>query len=296
MSDDPYAPLPYHYIAFVDEAGDPGISRVRPIDSVGGSEWLVIGAAVIEARRELEPVQWVRSMLKTIGLEQRRELHFRELPEWKKPLACSEAATRPLRIFALVSNKKTMRGHRNPRAEAKANPLTAKQYFYNYCVRLLLERITDYCYRHSMHYFGEPRRLKVIFSHRGGHSYGHTISYSEILKQQSRSETTFLDKRTIRWETVDLRLFEVLEHKANAGLQLADIVASSFYQAVDILPPTEWNPAYAKLLKPRVATENLRYADYGVAFQPTPPYRASLLKKQKEIFEFYGYCGRDFYL
>jgi hypothetical protein len=223
-------------------------------------------------------------------------LHFRELAEWRKPIVCSEVARLPLRIFALVSNKKTMRFHRNPRAEAKANPLTAKQYFYNYCVRLILERITDYCYRHSMRYFGEPRRIKVIFSQRGGHSYGHTITYSEILKQQSRSETTYLDKRTINWQTVDLRLFEVLEHRSNAGLQLADIVASSFYQAVDLLPPTEWNPAYAKLLKPRVATENLSYQEYGVAFQPTPPYRASLLKKQKEILEFYGYEGRDFYL
>jgi Protein of unknown function (DUF3800) len=210
MSDKSYAPPPYHYVAFIDEAGDPGISRVRPLDPVGGSEWLVIGATVMEARRE--------------------------------------------------------------------------------------ERITDYCYRHSMRFFGKPRRVKIIFSQRGGHSYGHTITYSEILKQQSRSETTYLDKRTINWQTVDLNLFEVLEHRSNAGLQLADIVASSFYQAVDLLPPTEWNPAYAKLLKPRVATENLRHQDYGVAFQPTPPYRASLLKKQKEIFEFYGYDGRDFYL
>jgi hypothetical protein len=291
---DSHPPPPYYYIAFIDEAGDPGISRVKPIDPVGGSEWLVIGGVVIKARHEAEPVKWVRSILTNIGLGQRRELHFRDLAEWRKPLVCREVAAQQLRIFAMLSNKKNMRGHTNPRAEAKANPLTSKQYFYNYCVRLILERITDYCYRHSMHFFGEPRRVKVIFSQRGGHSYGHTIAYSEILKIQSRAKTTFLDKRTINWQMVDLNLFEVLEHKANAGLQLADIVASSFYQAVDILPPTNWNPSYAKLLKPRVATEHSFHHDYGVAFQPTPPYRASLLKKQKEILEFYGYDGRDF--
>jgi Protein of unknown function (DUF3800) len=289
-----YPPPPYYYIAFIDEAGDPGISRVKPIDPTGGSEWLVIGGVVIEARRELEPVQWVRSLLTNVGLGQRRELHFRDLAEWRKPLVCQEAATRPLRIFAMLSNKKNMRGHTNPRAEAKANPLTSKQYFYNYCVRLILERITDYCYRHSMRFYGEPRRVKIIFSQRGGHSYGHTIAYSEILKIQSRAESTFLNKRTINWQMVDLKLFEVLEHKANAGLQLADVVASSFYQAVDVLPPANWNPSYAKLLKPRIATEHSFYRDYGVAFQPTPPHRANLLKDQKEIFEFYGYDGRDF--
>jgi hypothetical protein len=32
-------PAPY-YTAFIDEAGDPGLNTVRPIDAVGGSEWL----------------------------------------------------------------------------------------------------------------------------------------------------------------------------------------------------------------------------------------------------------------
>jgi hypothetical protein len=286
---------PYGYVAFIDEAGDPGISKVRPLDPNGGSEWLTIGGILVEAKRELEPVAWVRKILDSTGMKQKRELHFRDLDEWRKPLVCSGMADLPLRAFVVASNKKNMRGHTNPRAEAKANPLTAKQYFYNYCARLILERITDYCFRHSMRNYGEPRRVKVIFSQRGGHSYGHTITYGEILKQQSRSQTTLLDKRTINWQVVDIRLYEVLEHRAHAGLQLADVIASSFYQATDILPPTDWNPAYAKLLKPRMAMERGVHADYGVAFQPTPPWRANLLKKQKEIFEYYGYFGRDFF-
>ena len=44
----PDAP-PYHYVAYVDESGDPGIERVRPIDNPGGSEWLIMGAMLIEA-------------------------------------------------------------------------------------------------------------------------------------------------------------------------------------------------------------------------------------------------------
>ena len=219
---------PYGYVAFIDEAGDPGISKVRPLDPNGGSEWLTIGGILVEAKRELEPVAWVRKILNSTGMKQKRELHFRDLDEWRKPLVCSGMADLPLRAFVVASNKKNMRGHTNPRAEAKANPLTAKQYFYNYCAQLILERITDYCFRHSMRNYGEPRRVKVIFSQRGGHSYGHTISYGEILKQQSRSQTTLLDKRTINWQVVDIRLYEVLEHRAHAGLQLADVIASSF--------------------------------------------------------------------
>jgi Protein of unknown function (DUF3800) len=284
----------HYYVAFVDETGDPGITRVRPIDKVGGSEWLAIGSILIEVAHEQKPVEWVRAILQSIGTQQRRELHFRDLTEWRKPLVCQAVATYPLKIFVLTSNKKNMRGHINPRVEAKSSPLAPRQYFYNYCLRLILERITDFCLRHSMKTYGEPRHVKIIFSERGGHAYGHTIAYQEILKNQSRSETTYLDKRTIKWQVVDRRLMEVTPHSSNAGLQLADVIASSFYQAVDILPPTAWNPMNAKLLKPRVAKEFGFFHDYGVAFQPIPAYRARLLPRQKEIFEFYGYDGRDF--
>lgn len=285
---------PYYYIALIDEAGDPGLRRVRPIDEPGASEWLVFGCVLIQATRERQAVDWVRSTLEHIGLAKEQELHFRELADWRKPLVCQRLATFPLRTFALLSNKKNMRGHTNPRAAARSPAVSANQYFYNYCVRLLLERVTDYVYRHSMALHGQPRCVKIVFSKRDGHAHGHTIAYHEVLRQQSRSNTTFLNKRTIRWQVLDRRLMGVEPPNLNAGLQLADVVASSFYQAVDVLPPTIWNPDNAKLLLPRVAREGGLYRDYGVALQPTPPRKAKLVSKQKQIFEFYGYEGRDF--
>jgi hypothetical protein len=290
----PYDPPPFYYIAFIDEAGDPGISKVKPIDSNGASEWLVIGCTLIQASRESEPVGWIRNMLDSVGLRQRKSLHFRDLEEWRKPLVCQNLASRPVRLFVLASNKKNMRGYTNPRAEAKANPLTPRQYFYNFCLRLILERVTDYCYRHSLRHYGEPRHVKVMFSERGGQNYGHLLAYQELLKMQSRGETTYLDKRTIKWQVVDRRLMEAVPHTQHAGLQLADIVASAFYQAVDVLPPTTWDVRNAQLLRPRIATEGGFHIDYGVTFQPSVPHLAKLLPKQKVIFEFYGYDGRDF--
>ena len=40
----------YGYIAYIDEAGDPGLNRVRPIDENGASEWLVLSAVVMRAK------------------------------------------------------------------------------------------------------------------------------------------------------------------------------------------------------------------------------------------------------
>jgi hypothetical protein len=212
-----------------------------------------------------------------------------------KPLACQRLASLPVNLFVMTSNKKNMRGYRNERAAAKSNPLVSKQIFYNFCLRLILERITDCCLRHSMRTYGEPRYLKIVYSKRGGHNYAHTFVYSETLKNQARSKTTWLQRREIKWEVIDIRLQEDAPHTSNAGLQLADIVASSFYQAVDILPPTIWDVRNAKLLRDRIAREAGFFHDYGVTFQPAPDMtKAQLLPRQKDIFEFYGFDRRDF--
>jgi hypothetical protein len=286
---------PYYYIAYIDEAGDPNIDRVRPIDNPGASEWLVMGAALIEASNESAPVTWVRTILDAIGSKQRIALHYRNLKEWQKPIACQELARQPVSLFAMLSNKKNMRQYRNERAAAKGSPLVSKQIFYNFCTRLLLERVTHFVLNHSMKTYGEPRHVKVVFSRRDGHSYGHTFAYNEVLKAQARAGTTFLSKRTIRWEVMNYNLLEVESPSNSAGLQLADLVASPFYQAVDILPPTLWDPRNAQLLKPRMAQYRGRYENYGVAFVPYRYHEAELLPDQIDIFEFYGFHRFDFH-
>jgi Protein of unknown function (DUF3800) len=286
---------PYYYIAYIDEAGDPGIERVRPIDDPGASEWLVIGAVLIEASNEAKPVEWVRSILDAMGAKRRPALHFRDLHEWQKPLACQGLAKLPVNLFVMASNKKNMRGYRNERAAAKGNPLISKQVFYNFCLRLMLERVTDCCFRHSMRTYGAPRHVKIFYSKRGGHNYAHTHVYNEVLKNQARSRTTWLKRREIKWEVVDRRLQEEVAHTMNAGVQLADVVASSFFQACDLLPPTIFNPDNARLLRDRIAVESGYFRDYGVVFQPYPEMtKAQLDPRQKDIFEFYGYDRRDF--
>lgn len=177
-----------------------------------------------------------------------------------------------------------MRGWHNERAAIRGG----KQWFYNYCVRLMIGRVTDFCLRDSIKRSGEPGYVKVIFSKRGGHEYGQTKAYWELLKNQSRSGTTWLDKRVIRYEVLRFGLVEYIPHWQNAGLQLSDIVASSFFQATDTLG-RKWNMAPALKLRPRMAREGSVIADYGLVLQPTPPLKANLTADQKKIFREYGY-------
>jgi hypothetical protein len=276
-------PDPY-YMAFIDEAGDPGLKAVRPIDPAGATEWLCLSAVLIKARQNADVASWVRSILTKANVRH-PDLHYRYLSDAQKRIAVNEIAKLPVRAFVLASNKKNMRGYRNARAET----VQSKQWFYNFCLRLLLERVTHYCYQHAVHEHAKGRFVKLIYSERAVHSFAQTAAYHELMKTQARGGTLFLQKRRIVSEVLDWRLTETVSHKSSAGAQLADVVVSAFYQAADTLPSAKWNNEFAKLLQPVVAKENGSWMDYGVALQPTPPWKAELNDQQKQIFEYYGY-------
>jgi hypothetical protein len=167
------SPKAHYYTAFIDEAGDPGLNAVRPIDEAGASEWLCLSAVLVRSARDREVTDWVRSLLQKAGVRNRADIHYRMLVDYRKRIVCGELARLPLRAFVLTSNKKNMRHYRNLRAEKVRSP----QWFYNFCLRLLLERVTDFCYQHSTKEVGEPRLVKINYSERGGHSYAQTNAY-----------------------------------------------------------------------------------------------------------------------
>ena len=67
------APEPY-YIAYIDEAGDPGLDKVRPLDPGGASEWMTLGAVVVCA--EPSPRSWIGSAGSATKLEKRKDPTF----------------------------------------------------------------------------------------------------------------------------------------------------------------------------------------------------------------------------
>lgn len=77
------APEPY-FIAYIDEAGDPGVNKVAPIDANGASEWFTVGCTVVRATTEPNLVDVVRSAKAAVYSTQSPDLHFRTLVEHKK--------------------------------------------------------------------------------------------------------------------------------------------------------------------------------------------------------------------
>jgi hypothetical protein len=180
----------HEYVAYIDEAGDPGINRVRPIDNNGGTEWITISAVLVRKPNFTKVPHWVADIVKDIGITQRRDLHFRDLTPARKARVCKMVSDLPIRLFVVASNKKNMRGYTNERA-AK---VMSNQWFYNWLVRVLIERITHFVERDSVERYGSLRLVKFEFSQRGGHSYSQTAAYHELLRMQSRADATVLKK------------------------------------------------------------------------------------------------------
>lgn len=279
-------PPEYHYVAYIDEAGDPGLRKVKPIDDDGSSEWLILSGVVMRKKWEPDVAQWMNSLKSELGVDRKGPLHFRNLSPSRRLGVAKHVANLPIRGFVVCSNKKNMRKYRNPNAEK----VPSQEWFYNWCVRLLLERMTAYCDGRSAKDFdGQKCKMKIEFSRRGGHRYSQTKAYSRYLRHQEQAGSLYLTKRQIVTDMLHTDLMEHHAHWSKPGLQLADVLASAFYASANTIGPGIWDAEPAKALQKIMATEDQIRADFGVALQPTPPWKGELTIEQQHIFEFYGY-------
>lgn len=284
-------PPEYSYVAYIDEAGDPGLTRVAPRTLGGSSEWIVVSAALIPAELEADVGAWVAGMMKAMNSHQMRDLHFQKLNASRKSLACSFLAERNVRLFVVVSNKQNMEGYQNSRA-AK---VPSDNWFYCWLTRVLLERVTDYVYAASMKRYGESRKVKLEYSERGGLRYSQMHAYYEWLKIKSASGKVaqFLPFGDFQYSVLHPDLMRVYNHADRDGLKLPDIAASAFFKAVDIYQTRECDATFAKLLAPRMAKapDTQQIAGYGVKLMPNwrTLDRFNVRPEQREILRHFGY-------
>lgn len=279
----------FEFIAYIDESGDPNLKRVRPIDDVGGTEWITLSAVLVRRVNDDKIAGWVSSINSAIGHANPQIIKFTKLSSSDKLQVCELASKLPLRMFVVASNKRNMRHYENPRAAR----IPSKQWFYNWLVRILVERVTDFCVRYADGNGLSRRHVKFVFSQTGGHSYSQTAAYHQILKYQARGGNMVLKRRMPRWEVMHWELVENFPHFKRAGLQLADVAASAFYHAVDNLDTGPCAPEFAKALTKVIARDELGVqADYGIVLQPTPDWAAPITDDQRAIFRHYGYKFR----
>jgi len=274
------------YVAYIDESGDTGIEAVRPIDAGGATEWLVLACLLIRIESDPKALGWVKEIQSKFRNVQSPYLHYADLLGAKKAVACELLATKPCAMFVIMSNKKNIRGYKNPRLDSGN-----KAWIYWFLSRLLLENVTDFCEQRTPASERGKQKLRIIFSRRGGLKYIDFENYLRKLERQSRAGMLVLDQGDLCWSVIDYEEIFVLDHKQRAGLQLADIVSGAFFQSVERNRPADCDPTYAKLLKPRLASNRHHHViGYGIKTMPLL-HEMGLTKEQREIFEYYGYIG-----
>lgn len=98
-----------------------------------------------------------------------------------------------------------------------------------------------------------------------------------------------MKKRVVKWAVLHPRLITSIPHEKSAGAQLADVVASSFFQATNTSGQGSWDCQLAQMLKPRIWERDGVYENAGLSLHPTPYTKAQLSERQKQIFRFYGF-------
>src|SRR5262249_51750536 len=214
----------------------------------------------------------------------RKDLHFNKLLPFKKKIACDVMAQKPCRCFVVMSNKKNIERYKNPKLD-EGN----RAWIYWWLARLLLERVTEFCEEQVPTDQRNKQKLRIVFSRRGGLRYKDFNDYLWKLHWQSGTGTLFIGYKDLKWSVIDFDEIFVLDHAARAGLQLADVIAGAFFQAVERNRPGECDPTYAKILKPLMAQDPYgNYLGRGLKTIPTPR-EMGLSTEQRELFEFYGY-------
>ncbi len=279
--------MTYQYLAFVDEAGDDGLNKITPIDDNGASEWFVMSAVVLRREKLAEIKKAITELKSKFGLKESEALHFRKLSYENKLLAANKIAELPLRLFVVISNKRNMRKRRNLRAEK----VRARSFFYNWIIRLLLERVTDFC---SAKGSGWSGKIRIEFASRGGMDYGHTKDYLTRLRDQEKYRGgPFIKQGKIKWDAIDLSEIKVFRAKQKEGLQASDIVASSFFNALDDKMKHSGTYDFAYALLPRMGRKpdnrtRGRIEDYGLKVMP-PPHAINISIEKKRFFTAFGF-------
>jgi hypothetical protein len=278
--------MPISYVAYIDESGDTGLEKIkRPDDPKGATEWLVLAAFVVKIEHDSKMVSWTQD-IQVDFTSKRTDLHFNKLLDYKKSLVCAALAKKDCKCFVVMSNKRNIEKYKNPRLDENN-----KSWIYWFLARLLLERVTEYCEDQTPQERRGIDRLRIIFSRRGGLIYADFESYLTKLYLQSKIGSLVLNYKNIKWPVIDWEEIRVLDHKERAGLQLADIIAGAFYQAVELNrgAQADCDPSCAKLLKQLIAARSNGWV-IGWGLKPIPiPAAMNLTPAQKVLFEFYGF-------
>ena len=247
------------FVAYIDEAGDEGLGKLKEPDRGGQSRWLVIGAMIVRDDHNKELPAWRDGIRGMFPNRQRPDLHFRHLNHPQRVAACEYLAGKRFGICCACSNKITLLD--SPKWYSL---FKQKGYLYNYLTRYLLERITS-SLRTVADQSGQAVELRIVFSKRPNTDYQSMRDYL-ILMRDGRERLKPV--RSIDWTVFSPDNIKVENHSLWAGLQLADIVTSATASGLEPNAFGNYEPRYATALAKRFLARQKSIINCGLTLLP----------------------------
>lgn len=246
------------FIAYIDEAGDEGINKLRDPDS-GQSRWLMLGGITVSAENGRLLPAWRDEVLDLFPKKQKRDLHFRYLKHDQKVATSEALAKKRMGVCCICSNKETLLDG------GKYEALYSKKgHLYNYLTRFLLERLTA-SVAATARKQGETARLSIVFSRRANTDYAVMREYLEMMRD---GKEKMRPVRSIDWSVFDPSDIRVENHSKWAGLQLADCATSAVFSALERNMYGNYEPRYALTLDKRFIPRSHSILDCGFTLVP----------------------------
>lgn len=225
------------YNIYIDEAGDEGFKfDERP--GHGSSNFFVLSALIVKKENDLMLSAIVNELKRLFEYQEKdmlSPLHFVKMTHPKRKACVNKLADfKNFSIISVVCEKQKLYGQ-----------LQTPPYLYNFACKLLVERIVPFLKANSA-------QANLVFEHRRNTSYD--------------------DLKVYLKKIVDTSRFISLSPKTKVQikcLQLADIIASSTYQAFEPDYYGNIETSYIMQLRNNIFCYNEKCLGYGLKLYPT---------------------------
>ena len=265
------------YFLYVDEAGDEGFGKLLNVPESGQSKWLMIGGILVSRENDKELPKWRDEIMDQFPHKRRRDLHFQKIKHEQKVAACRMLAEKRFGACVICSDKITIPSLRPKLLDV----FKTKGHLYNYLVRFLLERVTTACAVRSKSK-GMSCKLHVTFSKRAGTDYEVMRDYLYLMRDGREVKTPV---RSIDWSVLHPEDVKVEDHSNRAGLQLADVVTSATYLALEPNLYGDVETRYAEFFRKRYLRSAKQISGCGLTVIPQVSARKRNVRNFLEMLD-----------
>ena len=243
--------------AYIDEAGDEGFKFRREGRREGSSDWFVIAALITQSETDLQTVKTIDGVRQQFGIPPKKHLHWKDLKHPEKVRYSQILADLgQTRAVVVAVHKPSLRDRETFQGGFR---------LYFYITRYLLERVSWLARDlHRPAPAAGDGTVEVIFSNRQGMSYADLTAYIKKLgADKEHGQKIEIDFNHLKIDQITTRT-----PGKSMGLQLADALASGFFNGLERDHYGNTEPRYAKNLKLTLYRHAHKVEGYGLKIVP----------------------------